>query len=232
MESFQDFIRYGLPGYIFIGSILFCLFITGGLPQEKAFYDTFATIAGTIGLVIGPLIGFIIHQIYLTYFDWKESYTKLTRKCINVIYQSYLLSDFFKTKLADRSLVQRLASTTWIVLTTNFEDDFKVDSLYIERLRSLRNFSHSFGAIVTSCFLSFVVTLTILLCSHLAGFLSVLVLWIALLGLALLFYLKRKELMARIDDFEVNIVLLRKSRFVEYLHDLLNVTLENKNILS
>jgi hypothetical protein len=90
MANFMEFIRYGLPGYLFLASIVFALFRRQVLPTEYKFYNDFGTIIGASVIVIGPFFGFIIHQLYFTYFDFKESYTKLTRGCLKMLFDYYL----------------------------------------------------------------------------------------------------------------------------------------------
>jgi hypothetical protein len=156
MGTFEDFVRYGLPGYIFVASALFASAIMGLLPNNYEVYKDFADIVGAALLIIGPLIGFIIHQVYFVYFDWKESYTKPTRGCIGFIYDSYIQSAKYKANSIDKNMVRAQSFIAWKFLTTNFEKDFKIDSLFINRLRNLRNYSHSFGSIVTSSIFSVV----------------------------------------------------------------------------
>lgn len=232
MGTFDDFVRYGLPGYIFIISVLFCLAIVGALPDNYDFYKAFAGVAGVVALVVGPLIGFIIHQVYFTYFDWKESYTKLTRKCILFIFNAFINSDKCQQNPIDENLIKKLSFITWKFLTTNFEKDFKIDNLFIRRLRSLRNFSHSFGSIITSSILSMFSGIVILAIGHFGKPLYIIIFFIVHFLLIALFYTKRKEILSRIDDLEIGMVLLRKTKFVDYLDNLIRLETENKDILS
>ena len=231
MGSFQEFVRYALPGYMFVGSVLFCLAIAGVLPADYQAYERFAGIVGATILVVGPLLGFIIHQIYFVYFDWRESYTKLTRGCIAFIFNAFLESDTYKENPVDKTLVRDQSFVAWKFLTTNFQDDFKIDELFITRLRSLRNFSHSFGSIILSSILSLLSATAVWIPAFRRP--SPICLFFGLhLLLISLFYSKRREVLHRINELEVGIVLLNKQVFIDYLEKLMRLECENKKILS
>jgi len=231
MGTFEDFIRYGLPGYILLGSIVSVLTLAAILPINYDIYKDFANIVGATILVVGPLIGFIIHQLYLVFFDWKESYTKLSRGCIAFIYIAFLQSDQAKTLQADENLVKDQSFIAWKFLTTNFEKDFKIDSLFINRLRSLRNYSHSFGSIATSSILS-ILTGAVVFALSCTKPLGIIIYFATHLVLISLFYGKRRELLRRINEMEIGIVLKHKVLFIDYMAKLTQLELDNRPILS
>jgi len=231
MGNFEDFLRYGLPGYIFIASIISVLMVLGILPFDINFYKDFLTIIGVSLIIIGPLVGFIIHQIYFVYFDFRESYTKPTRGCIALIYNFFLKSTKYKSNI-DNKLILKQSFVTWKFLTTNFEKDFKIDDLFIRRLRNLRNYSHSFGSIVTSSIISVLAGLSLIIIKWQGNCLFLLIFLLTHILVFVLFYTKRRELIERIDELEVGIVILNKDIFIGYLDRLINLELENMTTLT
>lgn len=235
MSNFEDFIRYGFPGYLLICSILTCLWMVGLLPGESTFYKDFGWIVGAFTLVFGPLIGFFIHQLYFAYFDWRESYTKVSRKCIAFIVHAFLKSDPSSAELNGNSLtqpaVERLASQAWIMVTTNFEEGLKIDDLYITRLRTRRNFSHAFGSIILSSVIAVLTGIAIFLIVGGVVKLSGIIYFSVHFLLILLFIKKRREIMSSINDYELGIALLWKDHFIEYISKLARLEEENKEVL-
>lgn len=221
MGNFEDFIRYGLPGYIFLISLLFAL---GNMPFIRIDLDlikNYASIIGTTLLIMGPLVGFLIHQVYFIYFDRKESYNKLSRNCIQMIYVSYLESGFFKPDM-NIEQVEKNSFVAWKFLSTNFDANFKIESLFLSRLRSSRNYSHAFGAILTSIIIAFCVIVASIVSSfHITDILIILV--VCLLGVFWIFLYKRRELMARIEEMETGIVLLNLEAFTQYTNRLIEL---------
>ena len=64
MGNFEDFIRYGFPGYTYIGTVSVAILLSGGPLAALLSDGSLATIIGAAIIVVGPLIGFLIHQIY------------------------------------------------------------------------------------------------------------------------------------------------------------------------
>jgi hypothetical protein len=227
MGSFEDFIRYGFPGYLLIFSIIFLLAHNGIICLDKDSLKDYATIVGAIILVIGPLVGFLIHQVYFVYFDWRESYVKTSRGCIAFIFHSFLSSKYFKKNSYTKEDVMRNCFVAWKFLTTNYEDDFKIESIFLSRLRNLRNYSHGFGAIILSSILSIGMLVLISILEFKFSYYLVIFL-VFHISIFILFYSKRNELLKRITEIEVGIAMLNKSKFVKYMNMLLK--LEHKNI--
>jgi len=235
MSNFENFIRYGFPGYLLIASILVSLWMVGVLPSEISFYKDFGGIIGAFTLVIGPLIGFFIHQLYFAYFDWRESYTKVSRKCIAFIVNAYINSDRNSSEINEnpltRRVIERLASQSWIMLTTNFEKDMKIDDLYITRLRTRRNFSHAFGGIILSSVIAiFFGTAIFLIVKGPEKWWIINYIGVHLL-IIILFFVKRREIMSSIEDYELGIALLWRDYFISYISKLARLEKENKDIL-
>ncbi len=200
------------------------------MPEESNFYKDYGGIVGAFALVIGPLIGFLIHQLYFTYFDWRESYTKVSRKCIAFIVHAYLNSDEFEKNPLNHSVLERLASQSWIMLTTNFEKQMTIDDLYITRLRTRRNFSHAFGSIILSSTFAVLFGIAILLIVDRAVNWSGINYFVIHFLLIILFLKKRREIMSSIDDYELGIDLLWKDHFINYIQRLARLEQENREI--
>lgn len=220
MGNFDDFIRYGLPGYILLLTLFFLSMFVGIITSDLTRYKEYLVIIGATVLIIGPLIGFIIHQIYFLYFDWRESYTKPSRGCIGIMIKVFEENN--PQKGFDAKTLQKYAFLTWKFLTTNYEKDFKIDDLFIKRLRSLRNYSHSFGGIITSNIIS-VFLCTLALFFNLNSYRELVILVISHLAIFILFYVKRKEINTRLDELEITIVALSPKLFVDYMEKLINI---------
>lgn len=219
----MEFIRYGLPGYLFLASIVFALFRRGVLPADYKFYNDFGTIIGASLIVIGPLFGFIIHQLYFVYFDLKESYTKLTRGCLKMLFDYYLNNkhrEFAKTKKGRKQL-GKACYVTWKFLMTGMDEAFKVSSVFLTRLTSLRNYSHAFGGIITASLLSLA---TYILLGWRQGTLrgpSSYIFFSIHAFVLILFGYKRHELSSKIVELENGIMTVRLVEFGSFLDKLL-----------
>lgn len=221
MANFMEFIRYGLPGYLFLASLVFALIRRQVLPTDYKFYNDFGTIMGAALLVIGPLFGFIIHQIYFVYFDLKESYTKLTRGCLKMLFDYYLNShqEFANTKNERRQL-GNACYVAWKFLMTGMDESVKVSTIFLTRLTSLRNYSHAFGGIVTASLLSLGVYIILLWGQGPLGD-SVSYFFVAIHAFVLLLFVyKRHELSSRISELENGIMKLRVTEFSSFLERL------------
>ena len=222
MANFMEFIRYGLPGYLFLASILFGLWRRGALPDDATFYNNFGTILGAALIVVGPLVGFIVHQLYFLYFDITESYIKLSRGCLNLIFKSYMAENGEKVNTEDdRRTLRKECYTAWKFLTTGIDEKFKVSSTFLNRLTSLRNYSHSFGGILASSLLSLITYF--LLVSGFGSINSWETYWFVgfHLFILVLFGYKRRELLCKINELETGIVVLRSKEFTEFVKNLI-----------
>lgn len=231
MGPFEEFVRYAFPGYALIASVVACLWIVGLLPENVDFYKNFGGIGGAFALVVGPLVGFVIHQIYFIYFDWSESYTKITRKAISFIVHAYLRSKKQEEESLDLKTSERLASQAWILLTTNFRKEFAIDPLYIQRLRSVRNYSHAFGTIIFSSLLAVLIGVAIFVLIDGVTLRSGSIYFLVHLALIALFVHKRRDVMARVDDFELGIALQWKEHFLALILELAELEREEKDVL-
>lgn len=220
MANFLEFIRYGLPGYIFLSSLVFALYQSHMLPPDRQFYSDYGTIIGACLLVVGPLVGFVIHQIYFIYFDSKESYTSLKRGCLNILYDNYVEKQ--KINIATEEQLAKACYVTWKFLMTGMDENFKISSTFLNRLTSLRNYSHSFGGIITSSLFSVIVYFYIIISTNHDMDLKDNIFVFIQLCLLILFMYKRREINTRIDEFERGIMVIRLNEFVHYLETLIN----------
>ena len=226
MGSFEDFIRYAFPGYSLLASMMICLSVVGIIPYDADLYKNFGGIIGAFALIIGPLVGFLVHQLYFIYFDLYESYTKTSRKCLGFITQAFLTSNRQEDLKLSEKYIERLASLSWTLLTTNFIKGFEIDPLYLTRLRSVRNYTHAFGAIILSSSIAILVGLSICIFSDRCWILFFILYFVIHLLIIMLFLFKRRDVMMRVDDFELGIALLWKDYFVIAISEL--ATLERK----
>ena len=228
MGSFEDFIRYGFPGYVLISSILVATWLAGLIPTTAIDNGSLATVVGAAILIVGPLFGFLVHQVYFLYFDTFESYEKVSRPCIKI------LAQIFRDKISESKIteteIQRQAFMAWKLLTTNFEKELKLDALYITRLRSLRNFSHSFGAIATSSIISILVSFLIAV-THQSTHIGYAYILLGNVFLAVLFLYKRTDVSSRINEMETAIVLRDKDLFGAYMLTLHERERENEPLI-
>lgn len=218
MANFMEFIRYGLPGYIFVTSLVYAVWIRGGLPGDSAFYNNFGTIIGAGLLVVGPLVGFIIHQLYFVYFDFEESYTQLSRGCLKTLFDFHKATDAAKyTQKAAGKTLRKSCYVAWKLLMTGMDETFKVSPVFLSRLTSLRNYSHSFGGIILSSLLS--IAGFIVIAQRQVPIISKRTIWFYILHLLLilLFVFKRREIGARIHELETGIMKLRIVEFSGFI---------------
>ncbi len=220
MSTFEDFIRYAFPGYALLASMIICLLIVGIFPGDASIYKDFGGIMGALTIIIGPLVGFVVHQLYFFYFDWCESYTKTSRKCLGFISQAFLSSERKEYRELSEKSLERLTSFAWTLLTTNFIKGFEIDPLYLTRLRSVRNYTHAFGAIILSSVIAMLVGTGIFLFSDGLWTLFVGLYYVVHLFIVTLFLHKRRDVMMRVDDFELGIALLWKDQFVIAISEL------------
>ena len=220
MGSFNDFIRYGLPGYLLLLTVLLLCLCLGLISNDPETYKDYVGILVAMLLIIGPLIGFLIHQIYFVYFDWRESYTKPSRGCIGLMIQLFM--DANPQEKINKSVLQKYSFLTWKFLTTNYEDSFKVDDLFIKRLRSLRNYSHSFGSIIaTNIFCLFLCFISLCLAKNNIGEIFIVAIFHILIFL--LFFSKRQEIKRRLDELEITMIALDPDLFVTYMSKLIKI---------
>lgn len=220
MGSFEDFVRYAFPGYSLLASVMICLLVVGIIPYDVSLYKDFGGIVGALALIIGPLVGFVVHQLYFIYFDWCESYTKTSRKCLGFIARAFLTSERQEDIELSEKSIERLASLAWTLLTTNFIKGFVIDPLYLTRLRSVRNYTHAFGAIILSSIMAMLIGAGIFLFSDGFWSLFVALYFVVHLSFIGLFLYKRSDVMMRVDDFELGIALLWKDHFVVAISEL------------
>ncbi len=222
MANFMEFIRYGLPGYLFLASLVFALLRRQALPTDYKFYNDFGTIIGASLIVIGPLFGFIIHQLYFMYFDLKESYTKLSRGCLRMLFDYYLTRhEGVATTKNQRNELGKACYVVWKFLMTGMDETFKVSSVFLSRLTSLRNYSHAFGGIITASLLSLSVYI-FMVWGRASLFTTASLSFLAIhTFVLLLFGFKRHELSSRLDELENGIMTLRVTEFSMFLEKLL-----------
>lgn len=213
MNDIRDFIRYGFPGYMLLGAAVAALRNADARIVSNEFLEAHDTTASLLLLIAGPFVGFLVHQIYFVYFDWTESYDKVRRPCLRILADWHSASS--STPLDD-GRASRLAYVAWKFLMTNMTVEARISETFLRRLSDLHNYAHSFGAIVTSALLGAVVG------AASAAYRLPTLGWafayfVPLLGITVLFWHKRRDVVMRADIFERAAILEHRPAFMEFM---------------
>lgn len=212
MNDIRDFIRYGFPGYVVLGAAFWALRNANAHIASNQFLKAHDTTASLLLLIAGPFVGFLVHQIYFVYFDWTESYDKVRRPCLRI------LADWYSAKSSplDDRRASRLAYVAWKFLMTNMTTEARISETFLRRLSDLHNYAHSFGAIVTSALLGLLIGAGSA-AYHLPTLVSGVAYFVPLLGIVLLFWHKRRDVVMRADIFERAAILEHRPAFMEFM---------------
>lgn len=215
MLDIKSFIRYAIPGYIVLAAVVLgCR--NAGITSE-AFNSLFSSsgAASAAFFIAGPLVGFIIQQLYFLYFDSLETYDTLRRPALRVLTK-------WSEGVIDRPEAERakLAFITWkIVMTKSTDPAATLGVGYVRSLKELHSYVHSFGAIVLACITALVIGAASLLWT--VPSLTKCVLFVgACLVLATIFGTKRRSLTRRADQFERAAILRDRALFLDTMRDL------------
>lgn len=223
MGTIIDLIRYGFAGYLLITTLIVSLYRINYLPINSDFYKNFGGIIGATILIVGPILGFVIHQIYFVYFEKTESYVKLTRKCLKTLYNYHLKSHEVEISETDRVLAKKACYLVWKYMMTGMMGDLKVSDVILSRLTSLRNYSHAFGAIVTSGIISIVIYIVIAITLFESLKWNDLIVFVSLIFIVALFGYQRQGLIQRIEEIEDGIMKLEIDRFHKGLDQVIDL---------
>jgi len=197
MNTVFEFIRYGFPGYITLGTISYQAVKLDLLPSQKSTMEQLSTVFGASFLIVGPIIGFIIHQIYFAYFEKSESYTNENRACVKTLYEHC------KSRHPDvkSETLLRYCYLSWKYIMIGAIKKIEVPTILLNRLGGMRNYTHAFGAIITSLVIAILLifigatiskSFTLVDASILAFFCVILI----------VFSVQRSQLMARLNSLE------------------------------
>lgn len=228
MGNIFELIRYGFAGYLFLATIIVSFYRIEILPQGKSFYAEWGNIIGATLLVIGPIIGFVIHQIYFVWFERTETYTDIKRGSLKILYDNYLKRKGNSLSETDKDKVKKSCYLAWKYLLTGMMGDAKTSDIFLSRLSNLRNYSHAFGAIVTSGIISFVTYAILILfniCSHHLSWIDIIIPLSTVIVMVLFGY-QRHGLIERIEELEIGIMKLQIEKFTTALEEI--IILEKK----